>query len=186
LKQLELPAALRTRRLLLRRWSATDLAPLARINADPEVTRYLGGGGRPLSEQETEALLASFLEHWQEWGYGYWALERLDAARLIGFLGLGHHRWYPGEVEIGWRLERAAWNQGLATEGAAAVLDQAFTRLELDHVIAVIHRDNAASRRVAEKSGLRVDRHETRIDEETGRELPILVYRMDRSGPQVR
>lgn len=130
-------------------------------------------------------MLTGILDHWRQWGYGLWAVERLEDGSLIGCLGLGHHRWYPAEVEIGWRLERAAWRQGLATEGAATVLAHAFTRLDLERLISVIHRDNAASRRVAEKSAMRPERQDTQIDDETGEELPILVYAIERSGWRV-
>jgi RimJ/RimL family protein N-acetyltransferase len=173
---------LRTPRLLLRGWREEDVAPFARINADPEVMRYVGV---PLDRSETQAYVAEIRRHWAERGYGLWAVERLDEGRLIGCLGLGHHRWYPGEVELGWRLEQGSWNRGLATEAATAALEDAFARVGLDRLITVIHRDNAASRRVAEKCGFRLEKEEARVYERTGETLPIVVYGRSRpsSGP---
>lgn len=171
-------SSIRTRRLLLRRWREDDLAPFAGINADPEVARYVSG--RPMSASETHAALTRIERHWAEWGFGLWAVEHVGDRRMIGFVGLSHHAWYPEDVEVGWRLERAYWGRGLATEGAAAVLAEAFGGLGLERVISIVHRDNLASRRVMEKNGLAIWREEVREREETGELLPIIVYAIDR------
>jgi RimJ/RimL family protein N-acetyltransferase len=165
---------IQTDRLLLRAWRPEDVPAYARINADPEVMRYLDG--RPLTSGETRAQVERFQSHWAAWSYGLSAVEHLADGRMIGFIGLAHHRWYPDEVEIGWRLDRAYWGRGLATEGAAAVLRHAFGDLGLDHVISVAHRDNVASWRVMEKNGLSLRTAEVRADEETGKLEPIVVY----------
>ena len=167
-------AELRTARLLLRSWRDEDQLPFAAINADPEVTRYLGGGGRPLSNLETAAFLDRSRRHWEHWGYGLWAMELLEGGRFAGFVGPSHHRWYPAEVELGWRLDRTLWFRGIATEGGAAALEHAFTRLGLERLISIIHRDNLASRRVAEKIGFRPHEEESREG------LPVVVYRAER------
>ena len=165
---------LRTARLLLRTWRDEDQPRLAAINADPEVTRYLGGDGRPLTGLETATFLEGTRSHWEHWGYGLWAMELLDGRHFAGFVGPSHHRWYPAEVELGWRLERSLWSRGIATEGGATALEHAFTRLGLERLISIIHRDNLASRRVAEKIGFRPHKEESREG------LPIVVYRTDR------
>src|SRR5690349_12980713 len=102
---------IQTDRLLLREWRAQDVPAYARVNADPEVTRYLGRGGRPLTSEETRAQVERFQRHWATWGYGVSAAEHLADGRMIGFVGLSHHSWYPDEVEIGWRLDRAYWGR---------------------------------------------------------------------------
>jgi RimJ/RimL family protein N-acetyltransferase len=170
---------LRTERLILRRWQVTDLAPFARINSDPDVVQFLGSA--PLSETDTRALMDRIEEHWKKWGYGLWALDLSKDARMIGFIGLTHHKWYPDDVEIGWRLDPAYWGRGLATEGATAALDHGFTILRIDRVISVIHRDNLASRRVAEKIGLTLWKETNEFEDSSGDELPIVVYALDRS-----
>jgi RimJ/RimL family protein N-acetyltransferase len=167
---------MQTDRLLLRAWRAEDVPGYARMNADPEVTRYLGRGGRTLTLEETRTHVERIEHHWATWGYGLSAVEHLADGHMIGFVGLAHHRWYPDEVEIGWRLDRAYWGRGLATEGAAAVLRHAFEELGLDHVISIADRGNVASRRVMEKNGLRLRTEEIRADEETGEPEPIVVY----------
>ncbi len=142
---------IRTARLVLRRWRSDDIAPLARINADPEVTRYLSG--RPMSRQATADFVRRIRRRWDAWGYGLSAVEHLTDRQLISFIGLSHHRWYPDEVEVGWRLDSRYWGRGLATEGAAAALRQGFAEIGLRRVISIIHGENVGSRRVAERLG---------------------------------
>ncbi|HLQ61414.1 MAG TPA: GNAT family N-acetyltransferase, partial [Candidatus Acidoferrales bacterium] len=159
---------LTTKRLHLRGWRPEDEAPFAAINADPEVARYLRG--RPETAEETAALLERIRQHWQKWGYGLWAVERIADLRFIGFVGFSHHGWFQDRVELGWRLSRECWGHGLATEGAQAALAYGLETLGLEQIISVIHRDNAASRRVAEKIGMHLEREAQHED------LPIVVY----------
>jgi RimJ/RimL family protein N-acetyltransferase len=145
---------LETARLLLRLWREDDLDAYARICADPEVTRYVIG---PLSRQESEEQVWRFVRHWEERGFGLWAVEHRASGGFIGFIGLLHqHDWPIGEhkTEVGWRLDRAYWGRGLATEGARASVRYGFEELGLERIISIINPQNLASRRVAEKAGL--------------------------------
>jgi RimJ/RimL family protein N-acetyltransferase len=144
-----------TPRLRLRHWRDDDLDTYARICADPEVTRYLSSG-KPMTRQQSEEQMRGFMKHWDEHGSGLWAVDALDDDRLIGFVGLSTHEWFPG-VEVGWRLDRAYWNRGLATEGAAESLRYGFEELTLDRIVSIHQPANVASRRVMEKHGLTFD-----------------------------
>jgi RimJ/RimL family protein N-acetyltransferase len=62
------------------------------------------------------------------------------------------------EVELGWIVSRSSWGQGLATEAAAAWRDHAFETLRLDQIVSMVSESNSASRRVAEKLGMKVER----------------------------
>jgi RimJ/RimL family protein N-acetyltransferase len=149
---------LETDRLLLRRFTDEDRAPFAAINADPEVTRYLSG---PMSREESDEVIDRCHVHWDRWGYGIYAIDRLDPApEFIGYVGLSHHRALPDDVEIGWRLARPVWGLGLATEAAAAVRDAAFQVLGLQELVSITTDENVASRRVMEKLGFRFDRYQ--------------------------
>jgi RimJ/RimL family protein N-acetyltransferase len=145
---------LATPRLRLRRWRDDDLDPYARICADPEVMRYLGG--KPYTRAQSEQQMRGFLEHWDEHGFGLWAVDHVDDDRFIGFIGLSTHTWFPG-VEVGWRLDREYWSRGLATEGAAESLRFGFEELGLDRIVSIHQPANVASRRVMEKNGLTFD-----------------------------
>lgn len=149
---------LETERLLLRPFRAEDLDAYAALCADPEVMRYIGEG-KTLGRAESWRQMAFFLGHWQLRGFGLWAAEHRATGALIGRIGLHRPEGWPG-LEVGWLLGRAWWGQGLATEGGRAALEHAFHRLGADHVVSVIQPGNAASIRVAEKLGERLERRE--------------------------
>src|SRR3954452_11351550 len=145
-----------TDRLVLRRWRpAEDLDAFAALCADAEVMRFIGTG-RPLTRAQAAGVLAAIDGHWDDHGFGLWAVEEDGAA--LGFAGLAVPSFLPAilpAVEVGWRLARPAWGRGLATEGARASVRHAFEELELEAVISIIDPDNARSIRVAEKLGMR-------------------------------
>ena len=165
-----------TERLLLRRWLEEDLEPYARLCADPEVMRFIGNGSTLNREQSGEQV-SRFGRHWDERGFGLWALEEKESGAFVGFAGLSYQEdWPEGEhkTEVGWRLVRAFWGRGLATEAAKASVDYGLETLELERIISIIQPGNTASRRVAEKAGL-TPRGETRW-----RGTPVVWYAVDR------
>jgi len=124
------------------------------VNADPVFTRYLNPTGAPFTPEESAAALARYRAHWVEHGYGVWAVEERETGRLVGRLGLSHHRLWPQDVEVGWGLEPAVWGRGYATEGGRAALDHAFTELGRDRVVSIVHPENAASIAVMTRLGI--------------------------------
>jgi RimJ/RimL family protein N-acetyltransferase len=139
---------------MLRPWREEDLNPYARICADPEVMRYLSG---TMTRTQAAQQMERWMSHWEERGFGVWAVQEKTSGAFIGFIGLLYHEeWPEGEhkTEVGWRLDRSFWGRGLATEGARASLQHGFEALKLERVISIIHPNNVASRRVAEKAGL--------------------------------
>ncbi len=161
-----------TERLVLRRFRPADRGPFAMLNADPEVVRYLRDG-IPMTRAESDALIEAIDAHWAEHGFGLWcAAPREEPGTCLGFVGLAVPSFLPAvlpAVEVGWRLARPAWGRGLATEGARAALDHAFTTLQLKSVISVIDPGNERSVRVAEKLGMR--RGATHVHPATSRRL---------------
>ena len=146
---------LRTDRLVLRRWLDTDRAPFAQLNADAEVMRFFPA---PLSSADSDDLAARADAMFDLHGYGLWALERRDTGEFIGFTGLAPMPdGIPGSggVEVGWRLARAAWGQGFATEAATAALEFGFETLGLAEVNSITAVTNIRSRRVMERLGMR-------------------------------
>jgi RimJ/RimL family protein N-acetyltransferase len=140
-----------TGRLLLRTWQTDDAAPFAALNADPQVTRYLHG---PMSRDDSDELITRIRAHWDEHGFGLYAAEVKETGTFIGFIGLAIPSFLPDvlpTVEVGWRLAREHWGNGYATEGARASLRCGFEDLELRQIISIIHPENAASIRVAER-----------------------------------
>ena len=146
LKQLE------TARLRLRPWRERDLDELHRIALLPDVYRYLTG--QPPTEDETAAQLDRFRRHWDEHGFGLWAVEERSTGRFVGRIGLAYHRLWPNDPEVGWKLDPAVWGRGYATEGGAASLAYAFETLGVDRVVSIVHPQNVRSIRVMERLGL--------------------------------
>lgn len=149
-----IPRELQTDRLRLRRWLPADRAPFALLNADPRVTAYLPG---PLSRAESDALVARIEAHFDQYGFGLWAVEVGDVAAFAGFIGLSVPRFtahFTPCVEIGWRLGPAHWGRGYATEGARAVLAFGFEALGLGEIVSFTVPGNTRSRRVMERIGM--------------------------------
>jgi RimJ/RimL family protein N-acetyltransferase len=152
---------LETPRLRLRAWRDDDLEPFAAINARPEVMRYQGGV--LMTRAQTAAQLDRIVAHWAEHGFGLWAAEERATGTLAGFVGLSHPAFLPAvmpAVEVGWRLDPDLWGRGLATEGGAASLRYGSEVLGLRRIVSIIDPRNEASRRVAAKLGLAVERRE--------------------------
>jgi RimJ/RimL family protein N-acetyltransferase len=143
---------IRTRRLLLRRWRAEDLAPFAALNADPEVMTHMPS---VLTRDESDALVDAAEAHHDAHGFGLWAVVAPEG--LVGTCGLqvppaGVPAGAP--VEVGWRLARAAWGRGYATEAGTASLHQAFEVLGLPAVAAFTAAANERSQAVMRRLGL--------------------------------
>lgn len=148
---------IRTERLLLRRWRDADREPWAAMCADPQVMRHFPA---TLMREQSDAMIDRLDAHFDEHGFGLWAVERIDLGEFIGFVGL-HRLTYDAHftpaVEIGWRLARAAWGNGFATEAARAVVDHGFEQLGLDEIVSVTVPANGPSRNVMRKLGMTHD-----------------------------
>ncbi|QTN47022.1 GNAT family N-acetyltransferase [Ectopseudomonas mendocina] len=146
-----------TQRLLLRAWCDSDLPALVALNADIEVMRHFP---EPLDAEQSAQLLARLRAHHEQHGFTFWALERRDDGELIGFTGLaqvGFEAPFVPAVEIGWRLARAHWRQGYASEAARAALAVAFERLALDEVVSFTTSANLPSQAVMRSIGMQRD-----------------------------
>jgi RimJ/RimL family protein N-acetyltransferase len=151
------PKRLETERLLLRRWRAEDREPFASINDDAKGMEFFPAR---LTREESDALVDRIEAHFAERGFGAWAAELRGEGEFIGFIGLAVPQFdahFTPCVEIGWRLARAHWGQGLATEGARAVMHYAFAELGLAEVVSFTVPGNVRSRRVMEKLGMTHD-----------------------------
>jgi RimJ/RimL family protein N-acetyltransferase len=148
--------ALETDRLKLRPHRPDDFAACAAMWADPGVTRYIGG--QPLTEEEVWARLLRYAGHWVWLGFGYWAIEEKATGNFVGELGFAdfHRDIQPslnGVPELGWILAAAAHGKGYATEAVRAAVAWGDQHLQGGRTVCLIHPENLASMRVAEKCG---------------------------------
>ncbi|MFI6512186.1 GNAT family N-acetyltransferase [Streptosporangium sp. NPDC050855] len=149
-----------TERLVLRRWRTEDLEPLAAMDGDPEVMRFIGDGSVRTREQ-TAATLAFMEQGWEDRGFGLFAVELRETGELAGWAGLAIPAFLPEvlpAVEIGWRLGRRFWGRGIATEAARQALRFGFVEVGLDRIISICRVDHSASARVMTKLGMRQER----------------------------
>ncbi len=127
-----------------------DLEACLAMDRDPEVTRFIAGPWRdPIAHR---AFVEARMRHTYPAGMGYWTIQAPDG--FVGWILLTPLDLIGPEIEIGWRLVRAAWNHGYATEAAQPVLDHALTTLQLSEVVADIDAENTASAGVARKLGM--------------------------------
>ena len=141
-----------TNRLRVRELTFDDVSALSEILGDPAVMHYSTRGVQ--TPTETKRFIEQCIESYVENGTGQWALVDKTSSSFVGFCGLSSVL-IDGiqEVEIGYRLSRRFWGQGLATEAASQVLAHGFEHIGLKSVVAIIAPDHHASARVAEKIG---------------------------------
>lgn len=170
----QLDQEVQTPRLVLARWSEADRDLLTALARDPEVIRYIGDG-HPWADEKVDEVFDRNVEHWERHGFGWRAVIDKDSGTRIGFIGLNHippeaiEIAAADEVEIGWWLAPAAWGRGIATEGAAALRDEAFAGIGLDRIIARYQPANIASGLIMEKIGMAFERDATGRHGETVR-----------------
>jgi RimJ/RimL family protein N-acetyltransferase len=143
-----------TERLVLRRFTEADADDLSDLDGDPEVMRFITGGQPTPREVILNQTLPRMLRYdGRSEGFGFWAAIEKSTG---GFLGWFEFRPPVGgdEAELGYRLKRAAWGTGYATEGARALIRKGFAELGVRRVFAQTMAVNTASRRVMEKAGL--------------------------------
>ncbi|MFI6586207.1 GNAT family N-acetyltransferase [Embleya sp. NPDC050493] len=147
---------LETARLELRPFTADDLPHLVELYRDPEVMRYITGGLPASPEFVRDRVLPMLMRGYPAWGNrGFWAARERAGGRFVGWFELRPVAEDSADVvELGYRLRRAAWGLGYATEGSRALLDKGFAELGLREVTANTMTVNTRSRRVLEKAGL--------------------------------
>jgi RimJ/RimL family protein N-acetyltransferase len=143
-----------TPRLRLRALQEEDAEPLVRIFSHPDVVRY-SGGRSPTLEEVREGIRQHISAYYDDLRYGLLVAELRDTGEVVGRVGfLATEIDESANAELHYHLAPDAWGSGLATEATRAVLEWGFEVGRLERVVAAIHPDNHASRRVAEKCGL--------------------------------
>ena len=145
-----------TPRLYLRLMEISDLDDLLKIFGDDKVMASFNS--EPFNRDQMEGWLRRNLEHQDRHGYGLFSVILKSERILIGDCGLEHMEVEGEQVtELGYDFRSDYWNQGFATEAATAVRDFAFNELGLSRLISLIRVGNAASRRVSEKIGMKLN-----------------------------
>ncbi len=156
---------LRSPRLILREFTDEDAGLLVELDSDPRVMRFISNSvPTPVRELVDDYLPAYLNYHRAGADFGFWVAQMRETGEFIGWF---HLRPEPGgpidEPELGYRIRHKFWSQGFATEGARALINHGFTvdSVAVTRIIASTMVVNTASRRVLEKSGMRLIRHFT-------------------------
>ena len=141
-----------TARLTLRPLQPEDAASLHRIYQTEGVLQYFPNPIPPPLEK-VERFVSGQQQHWEKYGYGNWGILPAGERDMIGWVGL---QFLPelNETEVGYLVEKRSWGKGYATEAARASLQFGFDHFAFSQLIALVHPENAASRRVLEKCGM--------------------------------
>ena len=127
------------------------------MNADPEVMEFFP---RVLTRGESDGLVGRIEVGFEQEGFGLWAVDVRETGEFVGFAGLnrvGFEARFTPAVEVGWRLARAAWGRGYATEAGRAALAFGFERVGLTEIVSFTTVANARSRAVMERLGMTHD-----------------------------
>jgi RimJ/RimL family protein N-acetyltransferase len=140
-----------TQRLVLRRWRSSDREAFYKMNSDPVVMEFMP---KILARDESDGMMARMEEHFEKHHFGLFAVEEKESGVFIGFTGLSIPRFeshFTPCVEIGWRLDKAYWGKGYATEAALSVLAAGFDRLGLEEIVSFTSLLNQRSIAVMER-----------------------------------
>ncbi len=168
---------LETKRLILRHQVIQDLDDLWALYCNPDITKYIPDAPRSREEAREEL-------EWHMNGHprfpelGLWATIHKETGKFIGRCGL--LPWTidgQQEVEVAYTIAQEFWGQGLATEAARAILQYGFEKLNITRLICLIDPENIASQRVAERTGMTLER---KVDGIAGDNFPTLIYSINK------
>jgi [ribosomal protein S5]-alanine N-acetyltransferase len=161
-----------TERMILERLRLEHAPEQMHLLLDPRVSATLWARAELPTEEDVLDGLRAKVDHWDRHGFGMWLARERDSDEMVGRGGL-QYTYTAGlnDVEAGWAIVPERWGQGLATELAHACVEVAFAQLDLLELVAFTLPDNAASRRVMEKSGFVYEREIVHAG------LPHVLYR---------
>ncbi|MFM2484430.1 GNAT family N-acetyltransferase [Celerinatantimonas yamalensis] len=146
---------LTSERLFLRPIVQSDCASLFSIYGDPKTNAFNPSGPYP-DLVYTQSVLDRWTKHWDEYGFGHWAIiSPQESKEVIGFGGITVRDFLGTEINnLGYRLGVNGWGKGFATEFCRTVIEFGFNQLGLTTISATVRENHIASQRVLEKAGL--------------------------------
>ena len=162
---------IQTPRFVLRHFNIEDTASLFQNFLDPLTVEHWRTRNKTLDETQERVL--RMIHHWEEHGFGDWAIEDKQSGQMIGFCG-NHYITGMSEVNLGYMLNRSYWGKGIATEVSLIALAFAFEETTLDQVVGVTLRHNVASIKILEKCAMKFWKEIVRHEE------PRVVYSITR------
>ena len=144
-----------SKRLGFRQWKESDLDPyFYAINSDEKVMEFYPS---TLTRKESDEQAERITSNIHQDGFGLYAVDLLSKKEFIGYIGFSKPRFnmpFTPCIEIGWRLKKDVWGNGLATEGAIQCLNHGFSALAFDKIYSFAAIQNKPSQRVMQKIGM--------------------------------
>ncbi|MDN3202761.1 GNAT family N-acetyltransferase [Algoriphagus sediminis] len=167
-----------TERLGFKLWENHDLEPFTAMNSDSETMKFFAG---LMDKEASEKKMIQMNKMYKDHGYCYFCVNLLSTNEFVGIIGLGYKDFqtdFTPCTDIGWRIRRDFWNQGLSTEGAQACLDYGKS-LGLNEIVSMASPNNHASIRVMEKIGMQYWKHFDHPELSESPHLnPMVLYRI--------
>ncbi len=161
-----------TGRLILRPLTADDTEALHRIYGDAETMAHIGRTRQPTADLEATGRVVAWAQrHAELHGFSMWAVDERDGERVVGVVGLIWVDGHGPDVEAAYLVRRDRWGRGYATESLREALRIGHGELGLERIVALAYPENATSRRVMEKAGMRADGTVTAYDHELTRHV---------------
>jgi len=160
-----------TKRLILRQWQESDIAPFVEMNSDPEVMKYF-----PEIWSFDKSLKMYNDCQSNESDFGFYPAEEKISGEFIGFVGLNNPVHMPNCVEIGWRLRKEFWGKGYATEAAKKWLSIGFDEYGLDEIISFTTPQNIKSQEVMKRIGMKRDEKRDFFHTKIPKEHPLAFH----------
>ena len=145
-----------TDRFILRDVEETDVQGIFDLDSDPEVHTYLGTP--PITTlDEAHEIINYIRNQYSENGIGRWAVVDKKTSDFVGWTGLKFERQLRSEFDyydIGYRLRKKYWGQGIATLTAAESLRYGFEQMNLDEICGAAEVEHKVSNHILQKIGL--------------------------------
>jgi RimJ/RimL family protein N-acetyltransferase len=141
-------------RLGFRNWELTDIDKMHQINSDEKVMEFFPSN---LTKEQTTEFVERMKKLFENKGFCYFAVDKLEDNEFIGFIGLSEQSFkanFTPCVDIGWRIKNSEWNKGFASEGAKKCLDYALNDLKIENVYSIAPKVNIKSEHIMTKIGL--------------------------------
>ncbi len=148
---------IKTSRLVLRPWEASNAGDVTNIYADPTVSRWLTPEFRALL---TPAALQTTLALWHDEArtdsncVGHWAIRKRDCADAMGGVSLQYAPPGGQSITVAWALTPSAWGHGFAVEAGDALIRWAMHEHGVLEVFAIVQPDNERAVATAQRIGM--------------------------------
>ncbi|MCZ7668241.1 MAG: GNAT family N-acetyltransferase [Chloroflexi bacterium] len=143
---------LETRRLRLRMIEPGDVTAVYEIFGDEDVTRYYGLETYTRIEQAAERITL-YRQNFIKRRSLRWGITFKEEDWLLGTVGIMNWRPRFFNAALGYDLTKRHWRQGIMCEALTAVLDYAFTTMQMNRLEAFVMPQNKPSSQLLEKLG---------------------------------